>query len=195
LLAAKHVAKADMIVCLLGPGVVGTGTTLGFSAMQLAEVLHAVSMLKGVPIFIPRMSFADQRERHRGISHHTLTLLSRYTLASALVPIPRFPEPEKARLLAHQLQNTKLEERHVLLHRDVPPVDRLLTLQREYPLRIETMGRSIEDDSAPFLTAFHAAEVAVHLFKRQLTSVASLSESGGQEALVRYYGALLAGAM
>lgn len=55
LLAARHVEKADVILCMLGPGVAGTGTVYGFSGVQLAEVIHAVSALGGTP-FLSRAS-------------------------------------------------------------------------------------------------------------------------------------------
>lgn len=63
------------IVCAIGPGIVGTASRFGHGAMAAAEALNAASSLGGWPILVPRLSVADHRERHRGLSHHTLAVL------------------------------------------------------------------------------------------------------------------------
>jgi uncharacterized protein DUF3866 len=68
-------AGMDVIVCAVGPGIVGTGTRLGHGGTSAAEAANAASALGGTPIIVPRFSGADERERHRGLSHHTLALL------------------------------------------------------------------------------------------------------------------------
>jgi hypothetical protein len=70
--ARDHVQAA---VCAIGPGVVGTGTAFGHGAVAAAEAANAGGALGGVPILAPRVSSADERERHRGLSHHTLAVL------------------------------------------------------------------------------------------------------------------------
>ena len=40
-----------------------------------------------MPIAIPRISFADQRERHKGISHHSITVLKEIVNVSVNLPI------------------------------------------------------------------------------------------------------------
>jgi hypothetical protein len=160
LLAARHVAKADIIVCLLGPGVVGTGTELGFSAMQLAEVIHAVSLLDGLPIFIPRISFADLRPRHQGVSHHTRTLLKRFTLRPVLLPVPLFADWRDLALLAQEEEDQLASVHHRLLL-DAPEISRVAAVHAGYPGSVKTMGRSLADDPSPFQTAYLAAQVAV----------------------------------
>lgn len=82
---------ADAVVVGPGPGVVGTGTRLGFSGIEVAAVLDATAALGGVPIIALRYSDADPRERHRGISHHSRTALE-LTHAEAVVPVPGDPE-------------------------------------------------------------------------------------------------------
>jgi hypothetical protein len=69
--AAEH----DVVVCAVGPGIVGTGTRFGHGAVSLAEAANVASALGGTPILAQRVSFADDRERHRGVSHHTLAVL------------------------------------------------------------------------------------------------------------------------
>ncbi|UEJ83174.1 DUF3866 family protein [Brachybacterium halotolerans subsp. kimchii] len=87
LLGAKAVCGADVVVLAQGPGNLGTGTAWGFSGIQAAEGLHATAVLGGRPIAALRVSGADARARHYGVSHHSLTLLGRAALAAADVPV------------------------------------------------------------------------------------------------------------
>ena len=80
-------AEADAIVVGPGPGVVGTGTRLGFSPLEVASVVDAVAALGGTPIVAVRWSDADPRERHRGTSHHTTTALA-LAHTTPIVPEP-----------------------------------------------------------------------------------------------------------
>ena len=68
-------AGMEVIVCAVGPGIVGTGTRLGHGGVAAAEAANAATALGGAPIIVPRISGADERERHRGLSHHTLAVL------------------------------------------------------------------------------------------------------------------------
>jgi Protein of unknown function (DUF3866) len=67
--------RHDVVVCAVGPGLVGTGTRFGHGALSLAEAANVASALGGTPILAQRVSFADERDRHRGVSHHTLAVL------------------------------------------------------------------------------------------------------------------------
>ena len=69
--AAEH----DVVVCAVGPGIVGTGTRFGHGAVSLAEEANVATALGGTPILAQRVSSADERERHRGVSHHTRAVL------------------------------------------------------------------------------------------------------------------------
>ncbi len=69
--AASH----DVAVCSVGPGIGGTGTRFGHGAVSLAEAANVASALGGTPILAERVSAADERERHRGVSHHTRAVL------------------------------------------------------------------------------------------------------------------------
>lgn len=85
LLAAADGAAA--VVVGPGPGVVGTGTRLGFSTLEVASVVDTAHALGGTPIVAVRYSDVDERDRHRGVSHHTRTALS-LAHAQAIVPAP-----------------------------------------------------------------------------------------------------------
>jgi hypothetical protein len=84
-------AGVDAIVCAVGPGIVGTGTALGHGAVAAAIAVNAAGALGGKPVLAPRMSEADPRERHRGLSHHTRTVLE---LCPAEPLVPQELEPE-----------------------------------------------------------------------------------------------------
>jgi len=65
----------DAVVCGPGPGIVGSASALGHGGMAALDSAH-VSLALGCPtLVVARMSSSDTRERHRGISHHTLTVL------------------------------------------------------------------------------------------------------------------------
>jgi hypothetical protein len=66
--------RADVVVCSVGPGLVGTGSELGHGAVAAASAANAASSLGGRPILAVRISDRDERDRHRGISHHASTV-------------------------------------------------------------------------------------------------------------------------
>jgi hypothetical protein len=59
-----------------GPGIVGSDTALGHGGMAALESTHAALAMGCKPVLVPRMSSGDGRERHRGVSHHSRTVLS-----------------------------------------------------------------------------------------------------------------------
>jgi hypothetical protein len=66
---------ADIAVCSIGPGIVGTGTRLGHGGLAAVTAANAALALGGQPVVAARVSEADGRERHRGVSHHTQAVL------------------------------------------------------------------------------------------------------------------------
>jgi hypothetical protein len=76
--AALAWAKArghEVVVCAIGPGIVGTGSRLGHGGLAAAIAANAASSLGGRSIVAARVSDADPRERHQGLSHHTRAVL------------------------------------------------------------------------------------------------------------------------
>ena len=73
---ARHVLGADAIVAGMGPGVVGTGTHMGTTAVEAASILDFTERRGGKPLLCVRASDGDQRARHRGVSHHVSSVLS-----------------------------------------------------------------------------------------------------------------------
>ena len=70
-LAWVAAGEFDVAVCGVGPGIVGTGSTLGHGGVAAAEAANIASALNGSPVVAVRVSEGDPRERHRGVSHHT----------------------------------------------------------------------------------------------------------------------------
>jgi hypothetical protein len=70
--AAEHF---DVAVCGIGPGIVGTGSAFGHGGVVAAVAANAARALDGMPIVAVRASQVDERERHRGVSHHTRAVL------------------------------------------------------------------------------------------------------------------------
>lgn len=67
---------AEVVVCAVGPGIVGTGSRLGHGGLAVADSANAAVALGGRAVIAPRVSFGDARPRHRGLSHHTRTAVS-----------------------------------------------------------------------------------------------------------------------
>jgi hypothetical protein len=65
----------DAAVCGPGPGIVGSSSALGHGGMIALDSAHVALALGCPTLLVARMSSGDERSRHRGISHHTLTVL------------------------------------------------------------------------------------------------------------------------
>jgi hypothetical protein len=70
-LAWAAAAGHEAVVCAVGPGIVGTGSRLGHGGVAAAAAATFAHALGGSPVLAVRVSTADERERHRGVSHHT----------------------------------------------------------------------------------------------------------------------------
>jgi hypothetical protein len=152
LLAARHVVGADVAVVVQGPGNVGTGTRWGYSGVACADALHAADVLGGRSVASLRVSGADRRERHRGISHHSRTAYGRALLSPADLPLTTLPDAGLDALVRGQAADLVASARAVLTVVEVPP-DGLAEALGSSPVALTTMGRGLDDDPAPFLAA------------------------------------------
>lgn len=162
LLAAKSVAKADIAVVAMGPGIVGTGSKYGYTGLEQGQVINAVHTLQGQPVAVPRISFADPRERHYGLSHHTGTALGDVALARCTVPVPQLPE-QKMQLLQQQLTDSGINTKHRVIPVDGEPALQALA---ETGIKVTTMGRTVEQDREFFLAAGAAGLYAAGLINK-----------------------------
>jgi hypothetical protein len=157
LLTARHVVHADIAIVAQGPGNLGTGTKWGFSGVAAGEAINAAATLDGRPVGSLRISFADPRDRHQGVSHHSLTAYGRVALAPADVVLPGLPEPQASRLAA---DTASLARRHHLV---TVPLDGLAEALRGCPVPLSTMGRTLDQDLEYFLSAAAAGRHAASL--------------------------------
>ncbi|MEZ0163503.1 DUF3866 family protein [Kineococcus sp. LSe6-4] len=161
LLAARLVTGADVVVVAQGPGNLGTGSRWGFSGVAAGEALNAAAVLGGRPVAALRVSEADARPRHRGVSHHSLTAVGRVALAPVDVPVPDTPGAfadgvrEQARGLC--------TDRHRYVEVPAAGLDEALATS---PVRLSTMGRGVDQDRASFVAAAAAGRHAATLLPR-----------------------------
>ncbi len=132
--AAAHGLSWDAALVGPGPGIIGSETRLGHGGMAALDSAHAALAL-GLPTLLsPRLSEADPRDRHRGVSHHTLTVME-LLLGGVEVPVPE-GNPEAAAQLSgaagdrHQLQEAAAD----------------LSGYAASGLPARTMGRGIDED-------------------------------------------------
>jgi hypothetical protein len=159
LAVARHVAGADAVMVAMGPGVAGTGTRLGFSAIEVGAVLDAAVAVGGRPVACLRASFADPRPRHRGLSHHSATALGLACRSRVTVPLPLVGGPEEETLRA-EVAAAGLDARHDVVL--VKPPD-ILGLFKRHGLAVTSMGRPAAADPVLFACAAAAGMVAAEL--------------------------------
>lgn len=157
LLAAKRVCRADLVIVAMGPGVVGTGTVWGTTAIEQGSIVDAAAVLGGRPIAVPRLSFADPRPRHRGLSHHALTALGRVAARRCEVALPTL-DGEQAEWVGEQLLKSDIAAKHIVRHYDGWFV--VDALERG-GIDVTTMGRTPAQDPAPFAAAAAGALCAL----------------------------------
>jgi hypothetical protein len=160
LLAARLVTGADVAVVAQGPGNLGTGTRWGFSGVTAGEAVNAAAALRGRPVTALRVSGADARERHQGLSHHSRTALGRVALAPADVAVPALDEAFWRGVRAQAAELCAPSGRHRLV--DVP-TDGLREGLEASPVRLSTMGRGLDADEPAFLAAAAAGRHAATL--------------------------------
>lgn len=165
LLAAVHAGQADAVIVGMGPGVVGTDTRWGTTALEQAQLLDAVDRLEGRPIAVLRLSSADPRPRHRGVSHHSLTSLGRLTYATCDIPLPILPQDELSHLVDRQLADSQISRRHRIVHLDPRQV---LDEAARRNIQFSSMGRGVAEDPLPFLAAAAAGLYAAHLIRQAI---------------------------
>jgi hypothetical protein len=137
---AHHAAGADLVVVGMGPGVVGTASELGTTAVEVAGIVDAAASMGARVALCCRASSADLRERHRGVSHHVRTIL-RLAATRPAVPLPA--------ALASELEGATVI--------DGPDVAEVLAA---LDLAVTTMGRGPAEDPAFFAAAAAAGEWA-----------------------------------
>ena len=156
--AAARALGWDAVIAGPGPGILGSASAYGHGGMAALETAHAALALGMPTVISPRLSSSDPRDRHRGLSHHTATVL-RLLLASVRVAAPEV-EAERWADSAASAREDALDElievcgdRHDV---DVRPVDLDTYVASELPTT--TMGRDIAEDPLFFAAALAAGD-------------------------------------
>lgn len=153
LITAKEVLKADVVFVSMGPGIAGTGTKYGFTGIEQGPILDSVKKLGGMPISIPRISFADKRDRHQGISHHSITVLKEIVNVDINLPICKY-SVEKLDYIKDQVSKNELDIKHNIVYiKNENSKDDL----DYFNLKVKSMGRNFEQDKEFFEAASTAA--------------------------------------
>jgi hypothetical protein len=155
--SARAVAKADLVIAGMGPGNLGTGSRLGFALIEQGVLVNAVSALGGEPVVVPRVSFSDQRKRHYGVSHHTVTALTVAAQTRATVVFAPL-DAEKAAVVGDAVDG--LRSRHKVEVVELGDAEAALRASR---VELKTMGRSYTEDPEPFRAAAAAGVYAARL--------------------------------
>jgi len=143
----------DIAIVGPGPGHVGTGTALGFSAIDAVGVVEVAGALGARTTCMPRWSSTDKRERHRGFSHHSATVMS---LLGRPIPVP-VPFGAVGDALMDELDQLDTPAEAVIID---DPVDVRAGFET-LGVTVESMGRNLARDNAALAIAGATARWAV----------------------------------
>lgn len=127
-------------ICAPGPNLVGSGTALGHGGMAALDSAHTAAALGCTVIMAPRRSQADPRPRHRGLSHHTRTVLDLALVPLVVATAGERPEPGLAR---HEWRRGEAD----------------LDGYAASGLPARALGRTLEEDPVFFAAALAAGSV------------------------------------
>ncbi len=156
---------ADAVIVAIGPGVAGTSTALGNGGCAQAQSINAVAALGGTPVAVMRVSFADKRARHNGVSHHFLISLGQLALARAYICYPaqmQQLDKDLQNIILEQLNKYNILDKHNLIAVDmemgidVNEACELASTIDTCGIKVTTMGRDFGQDPWYFLTAYSA---------------------------------------
>jgi hypothetical protein len=135
----------EIVVCAIGPGIVGTGSAFGHGGLAAADAANAARALHGTSILAVRASEGDSRERHQGVSHHAQAVLE-LCLGDVIAPWP-------AGYNAPRWLESRME------------VDVAGWEEACAGLPLAHMGRGPQEDPLFFATAFAAGRAAAGLIR------------------------------
>lgn len=144
---------ASLAVVTMAPGVLGSGSALGHSGIEQAWALQVAAQLGGRALAVPRLSAADPRPRHRGLSHHTAAVLG-LVGRPVWLPLPRALPREVTTALA------RLAAAAGSVPVDVPTAGAAAWLAAS-GIGAESMGRDLAADPLFFHAGLAAGIAAV----------------------------------
>ena len=151
---AYEVLKADIIMICMGPGIVGTGTKYGFSGIEQGYILDAIEKLGGTPVALPRISFSDSRDRHKGLSHHSITILKDIVNAHCIIPYS-ITDLDKDSFINNQFADNGLDLKHTIINTNGYNYNEIVS---EFIVKPKSMGRTYTDEPYLFDACISASE-------------------------------------
>jgi Protein of unknown function (DUF3866) len=135
-LAAVATGGLEVALVVPGPGLAGTATTLGFGSVAAAGHADVAAALGAPTAVAVRASRVDPRARHRGVSHHTATVLA-LAARPHEVPVPQGPVGDELAVLLGDVAP------HRLVRVATPDVTPVIGAA---PLAVTSMGRPLASD-------------------------------------------------
>ncbi len=151
LAAAAEALGWEAILVGPGPGIIGSDTDLGHGGMAALDSAHASLSLNLPTILSPRLSSTDPRERHRGLSHHTATVLE-LLLAPVDISVPDAASEASSQIQAASANRHRLH-----------PIQVDLDAYAASGLPTSTMGRQLQDDPLFFESPLAAGTLLTSL--------------------------------
>lgn len=148
LIAAGYAFDADYIVVAPGYGLKGTGSDYGHSAQHFTEAINASLRLSFETYLVSRISFADKRTRHFGISHHTCDVYE-MCLKKPVLIVPNLNYLDEKSRDTIQLQLKKHFFDAQITYVDIEKAAEAI---EPYKGMLQSMGRSYNNDPIFFLT-------------------------------------------
>jgi hypothetical protein len=136
----------DVALAGPGPGILGSASALGHGGMLALDTAHAALALGCPTLVVARMSSGDPRDRHRGISHHTVTVLE-LVLGRVVVALPADADSDLPDDYRHDVRAVAVD----------------LEGYRQSGLPARTMGRDLDEDPEFFAAALAAGTALADL--------------------------------
>ncbi len=152
--AAFELDRCDVVLVGMGPGVVGTGTVLGNSTIEVAEIVNSLTPLGCRTVVTLRASDVDARPRHTGISHHSLTSLTMVNIPQTIA-IPDTADPDD--------ENSVEATGHLVRRVNV---ESALNILENSSLTPSSMGRGLNEDRKFYAFTAATAIDAINIWRR-----------------------------
>lgn len=184
-LAAEELGATALIVSM-GPGVLGTATCLGTSALAQAEALNMLTCIGAHSFACLRLSEADKRLRHRGLSHHSLAVFRQFTLVETEIALAsreylQAKEAQGLRFLMQDLSSLrehrfKVDISHRLSYMSEDDMQGFYEFSAQLPngMPLTSMGRSKAEDELFFSTPYACALALSRFLEKKVSESAQV---------------------
>lgn len=155
--------KSDIIIVCCGPGVAGSSTYYGFSTFDFIGAIYMTKLLGLFPVLIPRISMADRRDRHRGVSMQSISILQTLDFS---VHVPAYKDNEDKEgfnYIYNQLKQFGIIDKHIVKFIDDEIIKETIDFIAE---DTRVMGRNYIEDPYFFYNCSSAGVYSVGLLNK-----------------------------